>query len=102
MNLSNEKMVDMVEYDVDMTAEEAKVMRDYGLERIEKDEKALINYAFVSMLTDMVEQLKDPAQMKEFKKQFKNNVDKPEKSDKIVDEIKTVEKKKRGRPAKGK
>jgi hypothetical protein len=95
MNLSNERMIDMVEYDMSLTDEERKLMIAYGLERIQKDDNALINYALVNMLSDIVKELEDPKKKENFLKKIKD-IDKSEKSDKIIDN----KPKKRGRKPK--
>ena len=92
-------MVEMVEYDLDLTAEETKTLCEFALERICKDEKALTNYAILSMLGDIVENLKDITNPKELKKIIKNvkKLDKEEKGDIVVTNDTP---KKRGRPKK--
>lgn len=96
MNLLNERMVDMVEYDMDLTADETKTLCAYAMEKIVSDEKALINYAVVHMLGEICKNLQDPKEKKNLLKKIKE-LDKKEKNDIVVV---NEEPKKRGRKPK--
>ena len=45
MNLNNERNTEMVEYDLDISDQEAEQLAKYGLEMIKKDKVELVNYA---------------------------------------------------------
>lgn len=59
MKLSNEKKIQTLEYDIDLNNEEAGLLREYGLKRIQEDEDALINYAINRVLFDMSQNLEE-------------------------------------------
>lgn len=99
MNLTNERIVDMVEYDMDLTDEETKTLCAYALEKIATDEKALTNYAIVHMLGEICKNLQDPKEVKKFIKAAKK-LDKTEKSDKLLSNEVAEAPKKRGRKPK--
>ena len=95
MKLNNARLIEMISFDPEMTDEERKIMRDYGYEKIQKDEKMLVNYGFLCMISEMAHEIDNG------KDNNLNVVDKAKKSDKIVSEVKDVViKRKRGRPAK--
>jgi hypothetical protein len=54
MNVTNERNKDMVEYDLDLSKDEAKILATMGLALIQKDENELINYAVNHILMDMI------------------------------------------------
>lgn len=96
MNLKNERIVDMVEYDMDLTDEEKMTLCAYAKEKIVTDEKALINYAIVHMLGEICNNLQDPKEKKKIIKEAKK-LDKLEKSGKVLSNEVTEAPKKRGR-----
>ena len=96
MELKNERFIEVVEYDMNLTEEETKILCDYAMEKIVHDEKALINYAVVHMLGAICNNLEDPIEKKKFLKKVKE-LDNAEKDDTVV--VKE-EPKKRGRKPK--
>jgi len=55
MNEENEKIVEMVEFPIDMSEEEAEALCEKGLEWIKEDKEALINYAVNHILQEVVD-----------------------------------------------
>lgn len=51
--LKERKEVNVI-MDVDFSGEERKLLKDYALKNIEKDEDALINWAFVDILENSI------------------------------------------------
>ena len=71
MELQNERNVEMVEFDIDISAEEGQKLFDMGLKWLSEDTDAVINYAVNKILKDMVDDQKNVNKMlrKELKKQ---------------------------------
>jgi len=59
MDLEGEKHIEMVEFDVDFTQDEIDRLKSYGLEKIQNDEPALINYAVNLILEETVKNIKE-------------------------------------------
>lgn len=57
MELKNEKNSGVVEFDLDLSDEEAKKLAEIGLEMIAQDKDELINYAVNHILYEMVSKL---------------------------------------------
>lgn len=53
MNLNNERNTKMLEYDLDISEQEADVLAKYGLDVIKKDKVELVNYAINHMLKQL-------------------------------------------------
>jgi hypothetical protein len=70
MELQNERNVEMVEFDIDLTLEESQKLYDIGLTWLKEDTDAVINYAINKILKNMVEDQKDVNKLlrKEIKK----------------------------------
>jgi len=54
MELGKERKETIYKFDLDVTPNEAKMLRDLGLHRIQKDDSALIEYAVVSLLEEKI------------------------------------------------
>ncbi len=54
MELGKERKETVYKFDLDVTPSEAKMLRDLGLQRITNDDRALIEYAVVSLLEEKI------------------------------------------------
>ena len=97
MNVTNERNKDMVEYDLDLSKDEAKILATMGLALIQKDENELINYAVNHILMDMI---KDTENSNENLKQIVEKLGKGVNDTVVKDTV--VAERKRGRPRKEK
>jgi hypothetical protein len=59
MELGKERVEDVYCFPLDLDEDEAKRLRDIGLEQIANDEEALINYAVNFILAQQIEQLEE-------------------------------------------
>jgi L-fucose mutarotase/ribose pyranase (RbsD/FucU family) len=55
MKLENEKKEVVYKYDIDCSDEEANQLKALAIERFSKDERAQMEYAIVSLLSDLVD-----------------------------------------------
>lgn len=55
MQLKNEKKEHVYKYDLDCTDEEANKLKSIAIERFAKDEKAQLEYAIITLLSDLLE-----------------------------------------------
>ena len=74
MKLQNEKKEAVYKYDLDCTDEEATQLKKIAIERFAKDDRAQLEYAIVSLLTDaLTADVKESKAKKETKNGSKNN-----------------------------
>ena len=57
LEMLNERKVETVEYDLNLSDEEAKNLKEMGLREIAKDDNACINYAINHALRTMINKL---------------------------------------------
>jgi len=57
MEINDERKETYYKYNIDATDEEAALLKEIGLKRIQTDDAALINYAVVKMLEDYIQEL---------------------------------------------
>ena len=58
INIKNERTISGLEFEMaGLTPEEAKRLRDYGWEQIQKDDDALINYGFMHYMKEFTTDL---------------------------------------------
>ena len=68
--------VEMVDYRVKLSPQDAKILRDLGLKQIQNDEDALIDYAINRMLWDITVNLEKKVDMlTKIKNKRENKVD---------------------------
>lgn len=91
MELKNERYKDVVEYDIDLSETESKVLVEMGLKLIAEDKNELINYAINHILRDLKNELESGNET------LKTIIEKMKKKGKPAD---VTEKRQRRRPRK--
>ena len=79
MNIDEERSVEMVEFPIELSEQEANKLYEYGLKLIVEDKNEVINYAVNSILKEMIaktenniDYLKDAINQKKGKKNDKS------------------------------